>query len=170
MNAPVTSGVVGDIRVCYHLFFFAESFELPTLTDRDWVTGLMNRVGAGTVFISTGIAMGPVAVTIRLLDGPTVDQEDSDWNAIGEVSIATSTGEFCLAVLMDDVPEQFEHLVVRNGLYRLRVHARGRDNNIDLQVNEPTETYLLDFWPSSQDGDPIIVKSDQYERDLLSTR
>jgi hypothetical protein len=102
--------------------------------------------GSDFLTVRTGVAYGPVSIGIEILR----DQPDStlfeDWENVAECTISAST--VCVMTLQGDPVQDFTDLtVIEPGRYRVRVHARGRDANWDMDVTEPTEDYLVQLWP-----------------------
>ncbi|MEU8899189.1 hypothetical protein AB0C65_25250 [Nocardia sp. NPDC048505] len=101
--------------------------------------------GPGFLTIATGIAYGPVALTLELDDTAPAAGSINDWETVEETAIE-STGSLQVLTL-DGVPvEGFDPLPP--GRYQVRAHARGRDRAWALEVAEPTETYWLRLWPA----------------------
>ncbi len=94
--------------------------------------------GSGFLTVRTGVAYGLFSIGVEILR----DQPDStlfeEWENVAECTINAST--LCVMTLQGDPVEDFTDLtVVEPGRYRVRVHARGRDANWDMDVTEPTE-------------------------------
>jgi hypothetical protein len=125
--------------------------------------GLVGVAGAGTVKIWTGIATGPVTVSLRALTtGPPPD-ETADWDDVVEVSLAAPSGAVRTMALMADPPAELGPLTTAGpGSYRLRVHVRGRDTAPDESVSTPVEEYLLVAWPAPDEPERVLRRTDSY--------
>ncbi|SDD12194.1 hypothetical protein SAMN05216410_2886 [Sanguibacter gelidistatuariae] len=94
----------------------------------------------------TGIAVGPVDVTVVRLDDPPATELDG-WEDMVEISIVAAGRVH--AVGMEDPPPADGRLDRDGpGWYRLRIHAAGRDIAYDSVVDEPVEKYLVQSWPA----------------------
>ncbi|MBF6130064.1 hypothetical protein [Nocardia brasiliensis] len=144
MTMPVT-GVVG---VDHHQFLLTAAATDPTditaESDLIWT-------GPGFIAVQAGIAYGPVTLILDTTAESGV--ELADWDFVEETAIE-SAEELLVISLDGHVAEQFTP--VPPGRYRVRVHARGRDLNYDLDVTEPSETYLIQLTPTG-DSDGIGV-------------
>jgi hypothetical protein len=159
-----------DLQVAYHQFGVTDlavgPFPAPVRG-----TGLVEAVTGGAV-IYTGIAMGPVRVSVEVFPEQPAEIDDS-WEEIAEVSleiappaqhtdgealllqIAREQGRdpeprgFRIATLFfGHDPDAFPLLNPDKGPCRLRVHARGRGLNYDGTDFEAHEEYLLLGWPA----------------------
>ncbi|QKW36285.1 hypothetical protein HUT06_21485 [Actinomadura sp. NAK00032] len=147
-----------NLRVDYHLFFLAEENERPE------IPGFANRmvaVAPGFAAVKTGIAQGDVRLSVEVhKEAPPV--EIADWEEAVEVTLEATIGRIQVAAMMDWAPP-FPVLTPNGpGDYRVRVHARGRDNAIDLAVTEPVEEYLAQIWPAPPAHQVIYKQSDRY--------
>ena len=120
--------------------------------------------GPGTVrlvrapVIRTGIAMGPVTVTVTTHDGaPPVDLDESDDAAefsIFAVNRPAFVGGF------DDAALRSKSIDFAGPeWYRLRLHASGRTAARDLVVKEPVENYRIDLWRASYTEPLALTRS-----------
>ncbi|MGW7003667.1 hypothetical protein ACWGCW_12760 [Streptomyces sp. NPDC054933] len=113
-------------------------------------------VGHGSATIVTGVNYGPVKVTVDAQSHePTLEMRE--WDEVVEVSVHFDTDEADLESLggaVEDEPEEMPVSAAGPGWYRLRVHARGRDQGaetIDLDIDDdPVEDYLIQSWPAPQ--------------------
>jgi hypothetical protein len=48
------------------------------------------------------------------------------------------------------------------GWHRVRVHARGRDTDIDITADQPFEHYLIECWPEPDAPQTVHKATDQY--------
>lgn len=168
------------LNVVYHMFGVADLGvgPLPTPTGGD--NGLV-EAAVGGALIRTGIAMGPVLVSVEVLSEQPAEIDDS-WEEVAEVSleVAPPAGHtdaealllqlarqqgrdpeprgFRIATLnFDHNPDAFPLLNPDAGPCRLRVHARGRGLNYDGTDFEPHEEYLLLTW-AAPISDAVVHK------------
>ncbi|MFI5682956.1 transposase [Streptomyces sp. NPDC051636] len=85
------------------------------------------EVQDGIATIHTGIHTGDVDVTVTLhVEAP--QPGNAEWDEIVELSLHSVSGELMVRGLMDDLDEELPVLSFDGpGDYRLRIHARGRD-------------------------------------------
>ncbi|KUL28851.1 DUF6461 domain-containing protein [Actinoplanes awajinensis] len=111
----------------------------------------------GYAAIRTGATGGPVRVHLSVLAGPPPGVEP-DWEEVVEVSWHAGTGR--ASVLGPDGPgdPQLRHATPPwPGDYRLRVHARGRDDAGDPDAGD-TEMYRLLVWAAPA-APPVVHRS-----------
>lgn len=137
----------GTVEVDHHQFVVgspsAETYE-PA------VTGSVIEVGENFVTVMSGVAYGPVSVTVDVL---TTDPGDpstgTEWEIIEEATIKVST-PFRVLTLDGEVAQDFPVLSLIKGLNTFRVSARGRDVSPGLTATEPTESYLVQVWKAAR--------------------
>ncbi|UOT01581.1 hypothetical protein MPY17_21550 [Rhodococcus opacus] len=96
--------------------------------------------------VHTGVAYGPVSIGVEILGDQPESTLFEDWENVAECTIRAST--LCVMTLQGEPVEDITELTgVDPGKFRVRVHARGRDLNWDMDVAEPTEDYLVQLWP-----------------------
>ncbi|OZF39872.1 transposase [Rhodococcus sp. 14-2483-1-1] len=137
----------GTVSVDHHQFVVgspsAETYEPST-------TGSVIEVGPNFVTIMTGVAYGPVAVSIETLDAhPGEPSTPSEWEVIEEATIKV-TASFRVLSLDGEAASDFSDMPIRKGWNTFRVSARGRDARWDLTVSEPTEEYLVQIWKTTR--------------------
>jgi hypothetical protein len=99
--------------------------------------------------VLTGISSGRVEVGAEALDGPPPRADLDAWDEIVEISASAPAGRLAVAALMDSVPPGLPGLCSAGpGFYRVRVHARGRDNAPDAASHRPVEAYRILTWPA----------------------
>jgi hypothetical protein len=116
------------------------------LVDRNVVPEMGDVVGGAAVLC--GISDGPVRVRAQASDTALLP-ETVGWDVVAEIVFAAPTGSVRVAPLFMDAVPQIGVLTSGPGVYRLRVHARGRDVARGRFVEEPTEDYLIQVWPDS---------------------
>lgn len=114
------------------------------------VTGSVMEVGRNFVTVMTGVAYGPVSLTVELLTtAPGDPGAEVEWEVIEEATIKVSK-PFRILTLDGEIAQDFPVLPITKGLNSFRVSARGRDVNPGLIVTEPTELYLVQVWKVTQ--------------------
>lgn len=114
----------GTVEVDHHQFVVgspsAETYE-PA------VTGSVMEVGPNFVTIMTGVAYGPVSLTVEVLDGQPDDLDiSSEWEVVEEATIKVSK-PIRVITLDGESASAFPKLPIVRGLNMFRVSARGRD-------------------------------------------
>ncbi|QIS02628.1 hypothetical protein F5X71_10130 [Nocardia brasiliensis] len=149
----MTMAPTGAVSVDHHQFLLTAAATDPTditaESDLIWT-------GPGFVAVQAGIAYGPVTLTLDTTAESGV--ELTDWDIVEE-TVIESAEELLVISLDGHVAEQFAP--VPPGRYRVRVHARGRDLNYDIDVTEPSETYLIQIQliPARDDGGMGVITS-----------
>lgn len=126
-------------------------------------------VGAnyGGAVVLTGINSGWVNVTVELLDAAPDSVDLDDWDEVVEVSVDSEDGELIVHGLAEDPPPEFPELAHAGpGLYRLRVHARGRDTLAHGNSEEPVEDYKISVWPAPEAAETVYKQSDDYGQEM----
>ncbi|GGM77251.1 hypothetical protein GCM10012275_54850 [Longimycelium tulufanense] len=134
----------------------------PTLGGMgDYVNGLAQPMLAGGAWIHAGINCGPVRATVQPLDYPPAELDPGPWDDVVEISVVSLVGRMRVQPLYaDDVTPDLPLVSSMGpGCYRLRVHARGRDDHYDQVVEEPTEDYLILSWPAPMMPELVIAGS-----------
>ncbi|XVV10824.1 hypothetical protein ACQP2X_39190 [Actinoplanes sp. CA-131856] len=151
------------VAVSDHNLGIFDDFQIP-ITTADWSTGLAVAMSVGAM-IYTGIDRGRVHVTVDLLDTAPEPVDTGSWDDIVEISITAPHGRLQVHQLeygpTDDVPNLPVLSQHGPGVYRLRAHARNRDEHYDAVWDEPTEQYLLTLWPAPAQPNLIIRATDQ---------
>lgn len=114
---------------------------------------LLSAISPTSAVVRTGVASGVVRLTCVALDEAPAEV-DPDWEDICEVSLHT-TDMPLLATGWEvgaDVEKADRLDGHGSGTYRLRVHARGRDTDVDGAVFEPVEDYLILGWPAPHEA------------------
>lgn len=157
-------GLVAEVRDLVHI-----SHHVLLLSEDGWhpgdglpvaTNGLVGSAGRCTV-IYTGIHSGVVELTVQVRSAPP-QGVDLDWDEVVEI-VLRAAGEVRVASLMADVPATFPALTSgRARSYRLRVHARGRDTDIDGTAFAPCEHYLVQVWPAGPAPEVVYKQTDRY--------
>lgn len=176
----------GTIHASHHNFVLIETDTPgPTRTHADRSNGLIDPQPGGVALVFTGVHTGEVNVTVDVRDdAPPVNTED--WEEVVEVSLEAPNGDLWLAGPAAETPSQQLYPLLTPhgpGHYRIRVHARGRDGDQELDAGhswdeadgardeeeeedldnvEPTEHYLIITWPSEPAPQTIYKWTDKY--------
>lgn len=150
----------GDIAVSYHAFLISGLDTDPTET---YTRGSVFEAGNDLISVRTGIASGPATVTVERFEGDPILEtgvppiDESQWESIDEVTIPCRT-EMWFITLDGEVLDLFGSFSgSRIGTRTFRIAARGRAENWDMIVDEPTEHYLIQTW-GSQGGPSMITR------------
>ena len=141
----VVAEVRGVVHVTHHLLLLVPNGDHPGGAVPAAPNGLVATTPRCAA-IYTGVHSGPVDVTIQVRRGPPVSVDDG-WDDIVETDLRM-TGDVQVATVLGPVPESFHGLTWNGGSHRLRVHARGRDNDFDGTATEAFEYYLIQVWPA----------------------
>ena len=119
------------------------------------VTGqIPPSVESDELLVRTGIYSGPVRVKAGLLE-TRPELVEADWEDIEEYSLRLETGTISLTGFRDE-PFLIGRIAAGPVDYRVRIHAKGRDINYDLAVEEPCEDYLILLWPEAAKESEVI--------------
>jgi len=155
------------VPIAYHQFFITEEGEAPTGLPAT-TNGLADLANPNAVVVRTGIHTGPVAVILEARADPP--HTDWAWDEIVEVSVTVESGALYVSALMADVDPQPPPLTpTGHCTYRIRIHARGRDLDIDATTDTILETYLLQAWPDDVTPTDILKQTDRYGQMLRGT-
>lgn len=139
---------VGTVSVDHHQFVVGErDAEYPESVSH----GTLLDAGVGFVSFYTGVAYGPVHVSVALLDAAPAELDTSQWEVIEETALAAGSEIVVSATdgtLADVAP-------VPAGTYGVRAYARGRDRHYGEEVDHPVEDYLVELWPDLA-GTPVV--------------
>ncbi|BCJ68326.1 DUF6461 domain-containing protein [Polymorphospora rubra] len=140
--------------VAGHRFALLEGTSVPEVDFAG--NGLVTVVPGGAV-IRTGVEAGHVQVTLSILDGPP-PAVATDWDEVVEVSWRAAVGGASLiGPHPGDLPKLHRVTPPWPGDYRLRVHARGRDDT-DLRGRE---SYQLLVWRAPAAPDTVYARADR---------
>ncbi|MFJ3446593.1 hypothetical protein ACIPM2_36415 [Streptomyces sp. NPDC086081] len=159
MNEPAPTGTA-LVQAEYHLFHITDP-QGPVAADLEaGRTGLVSADG-GAIEVVTGVHTGDVRVTVETY--AQAPDPAPGWEEIAEISCHSSSGQLLVTSSMDE-PAQLPSLAFQGpGLYRLRVHARGRDSAVDqTTVDEVVESYLIQSWPAAHQDASLVKATDAY--------
>ncbi len=134
----------GVVEIEYRHFTLAHpETDTTSVTTRSHLVDL----GAGFVTVHTGIANGPVLLSVDLVERRP-ESNIARWDLVTECSIDV---QFPLSVITatGNVPDDFAEMShISAGTYGLRVHCQRQAENADATTDTVSEKYLLTFWPS----------------------
>ena len=157
----------GVVNVSHHLVLLVEDGYHPGAALPPAVTGLVDG-GRDCVVVHTGIHTGAVTVTVETLDAPP-PAVDRNWEEVAEVTLHASRGRVRIGtVLGTGVPDALSDVLTPGGPgdYRVRVHARGRDTDIDGTALTPFEDYAIQLWPAPPAPETVYKATDRYGTEL----
>lgn len=165
---PLAAGH-GVVPVSHHQFFLTDGPHDPVAPMQS-TNGLIDAA-VGAAIIRTGIHTGVVRLTVEPRADAPPARLNEDWEAIVEVSLQAPAGQLRVATLIVQLAEPFPVLTPAGaGDYRVRVHARGRDTDIDGTAFEPVEDYLVQVWPAPPGPQHVYKLADRYGTELLQTQ
>ncbi|MGK5684870.1 hypothetical protein [Actinoplanes sp. URMC 104] len=151
------------MAVTDHLFALADQDPIAVET-ADWSTGLVVPMASGAL-IYTGIDRGTVTVSVEQHNSAPAVADVRQWNHIiwddiTEASVHAPQGQLRVCPLEGDLPDLPLLSTAGPGWYRVRVHARGRDNHFDAVTEESGEQYTVQVWPQPPQPHLIVRASD----------
>ncbi|GAA2166439.1 DUF6461 domain-containing protein [Actinomadura napierensis] len=144
-------GCSGRAPVSEHRFALLEEGGVP---DVDFSGNGLVAVVAGGAVIRTGIETGHVQILLSVLEEPPSDVA-TGWEEIVEVSWQAAVGGASVAGSQPVEPQLRRVTPPWPGAYRLRVHARGRDDA------DETERYELVVWQAPAAPDIVHARTDR---------
>lgn len=129
-------------------FLIAEQSWLGLDTLPTPANGLIST-GPDVAVVIVGASSGRVIVEVEARESPPAALDAGPWDEVVETDFSASSGSVIVRALMDDAPELPVLTVGGPGLYRLRLHAAGRDVHRDEVALEPSEKYLIQMWPTA---------------------
>jgi hypothetical protein len=132
------------------------------------VQGQLAEPGVHAV-VMTGTDTGPIALTVELLDAPPGAVDTESWAEVVDFSPAFEDGDLVVSTVNDTGDEEFPDFSdLPPGPYRVRLHARGRDQaNEDVMVeDEPIEEHLLQVWPAPSAPSEVHKVTDAYGAEI----
>jgi hypothetical protein len=163
-------GDIADVRdvihVTHHLFLLAEEGYHPGATLPPISNGLAESIEDCAV-VHTGVHSGLVTLRVQLMTGPP-DAVEAGWEDVVEINLRAGAGRVRVAsVLGGGIPDAFPTLTPSGpGDYRVRVHVRGRDTDVDGTAVEPFEDYLVQVWAAPPQAETVYRTTDRYGAEL----
>lgn len=129
--------------------------------------GLTGLSGPSHATISCGMKSGPVRVTIEEYDHLAGRPDLATWTDIVELPFQVVSGKIDFR---DWAGQPFHTTKLAPGEYRLRVHARGRDEGNarthELTMDdEPVEEHLIQVFPGT--GGQVVYKTEDQQGAIL---
>lgn len=106
-------------------------------------TGLVTVTPSGPLIVC-GTHLGRVLITAELWDSPP-DLDTASWQDVAELTALWEGSEMEVWGETEEIPLP----ISGPGAYRLRVHARHRDDGEDRDESDPMEEILIQVWPTS---------------------
>lgn len=152
----------GRVYTEEHQFYVVDDGEIPSFPNGSNGLADPGAGESGGVIIHVGIASGDVWVSVEARGAAPPSVDLAGWEEVVEVSVR-ALGRLDVAAMAADVDDPFPVLNPEGaGDHRLRVHARGRDHNIDGVDFEPVEEYLLVMWPGPPAPEVAHKQTDAY--------
>lgn len=149
-----------DLHVSYHTFGLIDGEDWPDEDPAD-SNGLVTAYTAGAA-VFTGIHSGKISVVVSAFDtAPAQVDTSRQWEEIVEISVVAPTGHLRVRSF-DHEPRLPVLSTAGSGSYRVRVHAQGRDTDIDGTASRPVEFYLVQVWPAAVADEVIHRQTDYY--------
>lgn len=171
VNPPVRRSIA-ELSLEYHQIFVEDS-NMDGVVDEATLTPSNGLVGVepGRAVILAGIHTGKVNVTVEFFEEDPGAPEVDRWDEVVDVTLESFNGQLVLHGLMSDVPDGVPVLSHKGpGTYRLRVHARGRDQATGFTPDEPVEDYKLNIWPAPPMPEAVHKQSDDYGSEVRTHR
>ncbi len=167
--------VTSTLDVSYRQYYLSD----PSVDLAQVPLDKLLRGGNGLIAVTPGFALvqvgthtGDVRVTVDPRSAPP-PLDLATWQEVVEVSFASTTGQVWLVEWGGPARTDLGNLASAGPRsYRLRVHARGRDQAAALQVapEQPLEEYLIVSWPASPSPEHAYKHTDQYGQRIRSAR
>jgi hypothetical protein len=120
----------------------------------DLLPGLLAGLGPQAVAVITGLQYGDITVTAQALPAPP-ERAEPGWDVAGETDLECPEGEICVSDWAGPSHDELGNLAIGGpGRYRLRVHARHRDQAEEDRSGE--EHHLL-IWPVTEPTPPRLL-------------
>lgn len=155
MSAPLQHAQL-TVWVHYHQYYLMDPDDDDPLRQlRSAYSNGLVEVVPGAAAITTGLHTGDIALTVETWDEPPPLVLDT-WDEVIEISLSWPGLHATVAdgqqTPLDDLPDIPDLAVAGTSSYRLRVHARGRDEGqaVDTLEDEqqPIEEHLIQVWPA----------------------
>jgi hypothetical protein len=156
----------GIVQVAYHQYYLRDLGMVAEIPDEVFTGGNgLISTPPGIAVVHAGTHTGPVRLTLQTRPDPPLHTDLEQWEEVVEVSISTQAGQVLVEEWGSPTREDLGNLVSAGpGSYRLRMHARGRDQ-ADATVplpEEPIEEHLLITWPAPTTDETILKQTDHY--------
>lgn len=172
-RGPAATAVTSTLHVSYHQYYLSDSSmdiaEVPWAKLFRGGNGLI-AVTPGFAVVHTGTHTGHIQVTVDPRPAPP-PLDLAAWQEVVEVSFTSTTGQVWLIECEGPARTDLGNLTPAGpGSYRLRVHARGRDQAAALHIppEQPLDEYLIVSWPASPSPEHAHKHTDQYGQRIRS--
>lgn len=146
------------VRVSEHGFGLFDRGEVP-IAPGEFSNGLLRSLPVGAL-LYTGISVGSVRLAAEISDTKPDYSEIADWDDVVEVSVRSEYGQLCVDSYEDGPVAGLPILSSQgSGWYRVRAHARNRDQNYDSVNHDGAETYLLMSWPEESEASDVVLRA-----------
>ncbi|WP_372659876.1 hypothetical protein [Amycolatopsis kentuckyensis] len=160
-----------NVHVSYHQLQIVDRGIVDDGAALSWKSnGLIDVHRIGLATVACGVHTGYVSVRVELHDDePPVSVDE--WDDVVEVSLTAPRGQLRIVGLMSDISHELPVMSHRGpGNYRLRVHARGRDEAAYPTVSDgssvPPEILLVQSWPHGASAQHVHKTTDRYGAEL----
>ncbi|MGI5506439.1 hypothetical protein [Lentzea sp. CA-135723] len=152
----------GVVQVEHHMLVLrdTQATAYPDLPPGNGLAG----VADGVLVVFTGVAHGPVSLTIHVREQPPAELDEHRWDEIVELSTIAA------ADMSTDTTDLPALTSFGAGTYRLRVHARGRDTAPDATAADSAEECLVISWPQRSAPEVVHKQTDSYGEQVRSSR
>lgn len=147
--------ISSTIDVDHHQFFLCATDTDPTSVSSQ---GDVFDSGTNLVAVHTGIASGPAQISLSALMEPAAGDFDG-WDNVNQSTLVVNQPLVVLTTLGDVESALGTVETPRTGYLTVRVSVRGRATNWDLDVEKPSEEYLIETWPGHARKSVDILKS-----------
>lgn len=154
----------GTVRVDHHMFYLLDegAASQPPSPPANGLVG--SEPGIAIIF--TGASSGHVTVTIEARLAAPEGVDLAGWDEVIDHSFHATGGHLRVTVFEGGQPGMPPLTVAGPGVYRIRVHARGRDTAPDAVAFTPIENYLIVAWPEPFSADTAHQTQDAYGAQL----
>ncbi|MGW4208937.1 hypothetical protein ACWEIJ_13195 [Lentzea sp. NPDC004789] len=151
----------GVVQVEHHLLVLhdTQATTYPNLPPGNGLAGAAD----GVLVIFTGIAHGPVSLTLHTRQMPP-ELDEHGWDEVVELSMTAAAD---MRAETSDLPALTSF---GSGTYRVRIHARGRDTAPDATVTSSAEEYLIISWLQPHEPEVVHKQTDSFGAQLRSSR
>jgi hypothetical protein len=163
------------LHVSYHQYYLSDS----SVDIAEVPLDELLRGGNGLIAVTTGFAVvhagthtGHIRVTVDPRPAPP-PLDLAAWQEVVEVPFTSTTGQVWLVEWGGPARTDLGNLTPAGpGSYRLRAHARGRDQAATLHVppEQPLDEHLILSWPAPPSPEHTHKLTDQYGQRIRSAQ
>jgi hypothetical protein len=150
------------VQADYSQYWVAAGPDIDIEPGEDTIPGLLRGLGPQAVAVITGLQSGGVTVTARTAPARPVALEPG-WDVVAETDLVCSEGTIAVCDWAGVGHDELGELAIAGpGRYRLRVHARHREQ---ISERRSTEEHHLLIWPAAEPAAPsLLTPLDAYGR------